>query len=335
MLRLSNRYGPSTRHAGHPANKYLLRAAPLLTHTNPMKIHTSLLALATVAWSATCLVHAQTADPLVPAGALSAFPTIVKTGTKPTLTWSIVHPAKIGSGQTGSTGNGNGNGSSGGTENMAVVNPPGTIIPITDSYVTVQIIGTGPTNCQGGNNNTAAPATDLRLSVNGSAYKQLFYGTQANIDPSKKLYVKKVLAGQTIDLGGRFLTSATSWSPFYTTRSQNLQVVALVNGDTYPAKSKFQGQASMAAYLKPYVDSSFKVNIGPLSVLLVMELAQTNMSSPCFDYQDQVVLVTLSRKHPNNGHGNNLDGVDSSNPGNGQGGPNGAVDPSGGVDDER
>ncbi len=30
----------------------------------------------------------------------------------------------------------------------------------------------------------------------------------------------------------------------------------------------------------------------------------------------------------NNGHGNNLDGVDSSNPGQGKGGPNGAVDQS-------
>lgn len=38
--------------------------------------------------------------------------------------------------------------------------------------------------------------------------------------------------------------------------------------------------------------------------------------------------------HQNNGHGNNADGVDSSNPGQGSGGPNGAVDPSGSVDDE-
>lgn len=40
----------------------------------------------------------------------------------------------------------------------------------------------------------------------------------------------------------------------------------------------------------------------------------------------------------NHGHGNNADGVDSSNPGQGQGGPNGASDPSCGsggcVDDE-
>jgi len=37
----------------------------------------------------------------------------------------------------------------------------------------------------------------------------------------------------------------------------------------------------------------------------------------------------------NNGHGNNIDGVDSSNPGKGKGGPGGGVDPSGTVDDEK
>jgi len=36
----------------------------------------------------------------------------------------------------------------------------------------------------------------------------------------------------------------------------------------------------------------------------------------------------------NNGHGNNLDGVDVSNPGQGRGGPNGAIDLSGSFDDE-
>ncbi|MEK7950137.1 hypothetical protein [Luteolibacter soli] len=297
---------------------------------------TSRLAALAAASLATCAfisgaAQAQTTDPLTPAGAMTAFPTMVQTGTKPTLTWSIMHPARIASGQTSGNGNGNGNSNSDGSQNMAYVNPPGTLIPATDCYVTVQIIGTGVTACGGGN--STAPATDLRLSLAGATYKQLFYGTQANVDPSKQLYIKKVSAGQTIDLGGRYVIG-TGWSPFYTTRSGNLQVIALVNGDTYTAKTKFQGQAAMASYLKPYIDSSFKVNIGPLSVLLIMELAQTNQSSPCFDYQDQVVLVTFSAKHPNNGHGNNLDGVDSSNPGQGHGGPNGAVDPSGGVDDE-
>ena len=44
--------------------------------------------------------------------------------------------------------------------------------------------------------------------------------------------------------------------------------------------------------------------------------------------------LNWSIQYPNNGHGNNLDGVDSSNPGQGHGGPNGEVDPSAGVDDE-
>ena len=283
-------------------------------------------------YSSTSLAQNTVADPLAPVGVMTAYPTVVRTGTHPTLTWSIVHPARIGSGQaSGGNGNGSGSGGSDGAEELAAVNPPGTIIPTTDSYVTVQIIGTGPTDCRA--NSSTKPPTDLRVSLDGAPYDQLFYGTQDAVDPSKKLYIKKLRAGQTIDFGGRFVVNG-AWTPFYTTRSTNLQVVALVNGDTFPASTKFNGQASMASHLRPYIDSSMKVKIGPLSVLLVMELAQTNHSSPCFDYQDQVVLVTLSRKHPNNGHGNNLDGVDSSNPGQGSGGPNGAVDPSGGVDDE-
>jgi len=263
-------------------------------------------------------------DPIVPVGVLTAFPTLVQTGTHPTLTWNIMHPSKV-------TGSLSSSGGSSGTETAAVINPPGTIIPTQDLFVTVQIIGTGVTACQGGS--LAPPPTDLRLSLGGGQYVQLFYGTQDEVNSSQRLYTKKVYAGQTVDLGGRFV-SGNGWSPFYTTRSSNLQVVSLVNGEMLPSSSKFQGLNTMAGYLKPYLDASNRVKIGPLSILVLMELGQTNHSTPCFDYQDQVVLVTLSRKHPNNGHGNNLDGVDSSNPGNGQGGPNGDVDPSGGFDDE-
>ena len=74
---------------------------------------------------------------------------------------------------------------------MAIVNPPGTIIPTQDCFVTVQIIGTGVTSCQGGN--ASASPTDLRLSVGGGNYAQLFYGTQADVDSGKQLYIKKIL----------------------------------------------------------------------------------------------------------------------------------------------
>lgn len=250
--------------------------------------------------------------PSVPAGVISAYPTIVQAGTHPTLTWNILYPSKV--------------------SDMVLVNPPGTLIPNQTVYATVQIVGSGVTAC-----NTAQDSmtlsTDARVSLNGGTYSQLFYGTQADVVPSKQLYIKKLFANQTLDFGGRFTMNGVS-SPFYTTKSANFQVVALVNGATPPTTFPLYQSSTLKSYLRPYLDSTGKVKIGPLSVLILMELGQTDRTATCFDIQDQVLLVTFSTGHPNNGHGNNLDGVDSSNPGQGHGGPNGMVDPSAGVDDE-
>lgn len=250
--------------------------------------------------------------PTLPVGMMSACPTVVQTGTKPILTWNIVYPSTL--------------------SDLVLVNPPGTLIPNVDGYVTVQIIGTDPSTCDS-TEGTTPLYSDARLSLNGADYIQLFYGTQADVDPAKQLYIKKLNRNDTLNFGGRFVKNG-AWSPFYTTRNANFQIVALANGATPPTSFSLYQSNALADYLRPYLDSSGKVSVGPLSVLILMELGQTNHSSPCFDYQDQVLLVTFSTKHPNNGHGNNLDGVDVSNPGQGHGGPNGMIDPSGALDDE-
>jgi len=253
-----------------------------------------------------------TTIPAIPVGSMSAYPTVVQTGTKPTLTWSILYPSKV--------------------SDVAVISPPGTITITTPVYVSVQPVGTGVTACDP-TQGTSPVYTDARMSVNKGAYIQLFYGVQTDVQPAYSLYIKKLSTNTTIDFGGRYVKNG-AWTPFYTTNSSNMQVIALVNGSTIPTTLPLSTSSTLAAYLKPYLDSSGKVKIGPLSILILMELGQTDHSANCFDYQDQVLLVTLSTKHPNNGHGNNLDGVDSSNPGQGHGGPNGMVDPSAGVDDE-
>lgn len=261
-----------------------------------------------------CLAQQNTPTriPTAPVGAMSAFPTVVQTGTKPTLTWNIIHPSKV--------------------SDVAVINPPGTLIPNQSIFVSVQPVGTGIANCTPGQAQVTYPV-EARISRNGESYKQLFYGTQSDVEPQYSLYVKKVNANDTIDFGGRYVVNG-SWTPFFTTRSANAQVISLVRGDTPPANLPKTTSSKLASYLKPYLDATGKINIGPMSVLVLMELSETRINQPCFDYQDMVLLVTFSTKHPNNGHGNNLDGVDSSNPGQGSGGPNGTVDPSGGVDDE-
>ncbi|MCX6879134.1 MAG: hypothetical protein NTW21_35810 [Verrucomicrobia bacterium] len=275
--------------------------------------HVAAVSAALIALSALAASASPTTIPAIPQGTLSAFPTIVQTGTKPTLTWSILYPSTV--------------------SDLAVVSPPGTITPTEDVYVTVQPVGTNPSTCDP-TQGTTPLYTDARVSLNGGPFLQIFYGTQADVDPAKPLYIKKVLANQTLDFGGRFVRYG-EWSPFYTTKSANFQVVALVNGATPPTTFPLHQSSALASYLRPYLDASGKVHIGPLSILILMELGQTNHGSSCFDYQDQVLLVTLSKKHPNNGHGNNLDGVDCSNPGKGHGGPNGEIDLSGGIDDER
>lgn len=248
---------------------------------------------------------AQATDPVIPIGELSAFPTVVQTGTRPKLNWNILYPCRVG--------------------DMVTIQPPGTFIIKTRCYVTVQVIGIG--------GDSSSSFGDLRASVSGGSYFQLFYGTQASVNPLQELYIKRLDPGQTFDLGGRYVLPNNTWSPFYTTKSSNMQVVSLIHGSTPPTSTPLQ-RSTVVNYLKPYLDSSGKVNVGPLSVLVLMELNHTDRLNPGFDLQDQVAIVTFSPKQPNNGHGNNLDGVDSSNPGGGKGGPGGGIDPSGGFDDE-
>lgn len=261
-------------------------------------------------------------DPLIPVGVMTAYPTVVRTGTKPTLNWNILYPSTVG--------------------NVITINPPGTITLTDQTYVNVQIVGTSTsTTTPGGSgggcptifNSATAVPSDIRFSVNNGSYAQLFYGTQAQVNPSRLLYSRKHNAGTVLNFGGRYVVNG-AWTPFYTTRSTNMQVVTLKNGDFPPTNTPLYLQSNLASYLRPYLDASGRIAIGPMSVLILMELGSTVRTDPCFNLQDVVLLVTFPGKS-NNGHGNNLDGVDSSNPGNGSGGPNGGIDPSGGVDDER
>ncbi len=273
---------------------------------------TTALAIAALASPAFAAPKAAETIPAVPLGSLSAYPTVVQTGTNPTLTWSILYPSKV--------------------SDVGTITPPGSVTLTSSQYVTVQAVGTevtGSTNGKGGNSVSA----EARISFDGGNYDQLFYGTQSDVDPVQVLYYKKHNTGSTINFGGRFVSN-DNWTPFYTTKSSNMQVVTLVDGDSIPTTYDLHTSGKLKSYLDPYVDGSGKVDIGPMSVLVLMELAETDSSVSDFDYQDMALLVSFSPKRGNNGHGNNVDGVDSSNPGGGTGGPNGEIDPSGGIDDE-
>ncbi|MEN9974642.1 MAG: hypothetical protein RLZZ282_648 [Verrucomicrobiota bacterium] len=285
----------------YPAMKTIPRTA----------LTTTLIAASALISSGTPPVKTPSLIPAVPVGVLSANQNVVQTGTNPVLTWNILYPSKV--------------------SDLVVVQPPGTLLLQSSMYVTVEMVGTSVTKT--GTAPSTPIATEARVSLNGGSYEQLFYGTQADVKPAAPLYTKKVEPNNKIDFGGNYVENGVS-GPFYTSNSANRQIVTLVNGDTPPTTFPLYQSSTLGNHLKPFLNGAGKVNIGPLSVLVLMELGQTNHNNRGFDLQDQVLLVTFSSKHPNNGNGNNLDGVDSSNPGKGHGGPNGMIDPSGGVDDE-
>ena len=74
----------------------------------------------------------------------------------------------------------------------------------------------------------------------------------------------------------------------------------------------------------------------PAPVTGVVDIVPPNTVKPKKDVtmKLRVLGASFQQAKSNNGHGNNADGVDSSNPGKGSGGPNGAPDLSRGYDDE-
>ena len=237
-------------------------------------------------------------DPAIPVGSLTAFPTLVQTGTKPQLTWQIVHPEVV--------------------QDVVDIKPPGTLTPRQTLDMEVRVIGASVkrvwTNSQGRVTKWEWVPTQGLISYDNSYYSQIFFDTQDSVKPNKVVHKQVVAAGKPINFGGRYKVDYT-WSSLFTSTNGTSNVVALANGDTPPTTTPLYQQPTLESFLLPYLDSQGKIKIGPKDVIYLMELTHTDKNNAGFDLQDLVLLVTFKSKG-NNGHGNNVDGVDSSNPGN-------------------
>lgn len=73
-------------------------------------------------------------------------------------------------------------------------------------------------------------------------------------------------------------------------------VKVLRDGDPLPEIKPFQNQAGIEDFLKDYVDvASGKIVLGENQAIFLFELGTTNLRSQAADFQDLVVLLTLSR----------------------------------------
>lgn len=247
--------------------------------------------------------------PLLPTGTLDAYPTLVQTGTHPTLTWEIEYPENI----------------------VDIVVCPGPITPIEDLCMDIRILG-APHRV--GYDNKGRPVygyvqAAVRVGET-NPWTLFFYDVHDAVKPSQVYYSGPVQAGQRIDFRARCYENG-AWTPMQGTDGDTSNLAVLINGDPLPDYAR---DGEIKSFLQPYIDAGGNVSIGPKDVLYLFELNESDPSSVRYDMQDLALLVTFDYCKNNNGHGNNVDGVDVSNPGRGSGGPNGEDDPSGTVDDE-
>jgi hypothetical protein len=256
--------------------------------------HPAALAVAVLALSvfATGRSSAQQ-DPLVPVGSLTANPTIVQVGVKPNLTWNITYPEVV--------------------TDIVTVTPPGTLTPKEEVDMEVRVIGASVKVVWTNNWGQITRWEWALVSIAGSSFSRIFYDTQNKVNANKVVFKATVPVGHAINFGGRY--NYGGWSTFYSSTNSTKNVVALVNGDYPPTTTPMYQQPTIEDFIKPYLDGQGRVKIGPKDVIYLMELTHTDQNNGGFDLQDLALLVNFTTKN-NNGHGNNVDGVDSSNQGN-------------------
>lgn len=271
------------------------------------------LAAATLALGGSPVADAEPSK-AVPTGWLEVDRDVLRTGTYPTLTWAIHYPSNL--------------------ESVLNRDANGSLCPGKPLEMHVAIVGASNQVGVADGNPTYAPVEfEVRVG-GGSSYTPVFQNLQTAVDPSEVLLDVPVPASTQIDLRARAGTG-TAWLPYQSTESATPNVLVLTAGQVPPLTVT----NDLRTFLAPYLDANGAVKIGPMDMLYLFELGESDPLAAGFNLQDLVVLVSFDSTKNNNGHGNNLDGVDCSNPGEGDGGPNGTVDvsltdPSGVVDDE-
>jgi hypothetical protein len=223
--------------------------------------------------------------PSIPVGSLSAFPTVVQQGTKPTLTWSINYPSIV--------------------KDFVTVTGPNTIIPKENLVCDIRILGAGVTS-QNSNGSIKYYYTRGRIafgsSPSSSSYTTIWNGRHTDTAVQQQAIIKANLScakGVRLNFGGQYnadnSSTSSNWAPWYSTSSSTTNVRTLVSGDLCPTNMPDYDAPSLESFLRPYLDSSKRVRIGPMDVIVFMELTHTDQSNIGYDLQDLAFLVTFRK----------------------------------------
>lgn len=209
-----------------------------------------------------------------PVGWITAGPSLVRAGSSASLAWGISYPSSV-------------------TDFVKVV-PPATVTPKTKLNYEIRVLGAGVTTSYSDGSHLTFIPTEALFSFNGGTYNRIFYGTNADVKPGEVVASGKVKVNQSLRFGGRYYYN-NSWSTLYTSTTGTNNVRTLVNGDYPPTTYTLATAPTLENFIKPYLDASGRVAIGPMDVIVFMELTHTDAQRTelGYDCQDMVLLVTF------------------------------------------
>lgn len=223
--------------------------------------------------------------PAIPVGSLTAFPTVVQTGTKPTLTWNINYPSIV--------------------QDFVTVSGANSITPKENLKCDIRILGAGVTS-QNSNGTIKYYFTRGRIaygsSPSSSSYTTIWDGRNTDTEVQQQAIIKSKLSvtkNVRIHFGGQYNKDNSStndnWFTWFSSTNNATNVRMLKSGDLCPDRVPDYNAPSLESFLRPYLDSSNRVRIGPMDVIVFMELTHTDQSDIGYDLQDLVFLVTFSK----------------------------------------
>lgn len=229
--------------------------------------------------------HSQTVAPPGLTGVISARVAVVKSGDPAYLDWKVNCPSEV---------------------KKVVTITKDKITTLEKVYADVRVIGQGVTGSSPNGGYFFAP-TKATMSISSlSDFKTIFFGINPDVNAAKIIQLPNffdnnyksniVQAGKAIRFGGQYVLNGYSGTHFKSSDGTN-NVRFLVHGDKPPSNIPEYNAPSLESFLRPYLDTSGNVKIGPMDVIVFMELTHTaaQITQPGYDLQDMVLLVTFTK----------------------------------------
>ena len=212
----------------------------------------------------------------IPTGFIKASAPVVRVGEFPKINWEINYPVTV--------------------ADVIKVPSPGVMVPSRDVKMDVRMLGAGVTVSYKDGSNMHFATEEAFFKIGGSSYQSLFYGTNDDVSQGVVLRSQEVSANTPIYFKGRYWDENTrAWSVSRASGDGSGNVQVLKNGDRLPTTYNIANAPTLEGFLKPYLDSGGRLKIGPMDMVVAIELTHTQdqRTELGYDLQDLVFLVTF------------------------------------------